>query len=77
MKTTLVYDIASCPMSAGMNMEDVIGIYNEHNLVVYDSRETEGCKKPEVMNLPMGTEVEIMDLATAKGQKFLNTMRRE
>lgn len=38
-KAILVYDISMCPTSSGLDMERVVEIYENVNLVVYDSTE--------------------------------------
>ena len=68
----LIYDIASCPMTSGMRLEDVADIYQEHGIVFYDSQENGGNEIPQLINIPEGTEVQLVDLSTEEGKEVLN-----
>tara|TARA_R110000850_G_scaffold241454_3_gene366018 strand:- start:51 stop:572 length:522 start_codon:yes stop_codon:yes gene_type:complete len=66
MKQILIYDISSCPMSAGLSMEEVLRIYKEHDTVLYDSQENTEfriapVKEPKVLNIPEGNEIKVLD----------------
>jgi hypothetical protein len=72
-KQILVYDINSVPSNAGLDMDRIMYLYNEHQLVIYSSRDENGEKtdKPQVLNVPEGTEMKFIDSITdAEGTRL-------
>jgi hypothetical protein len=68
----LIYDLASCPDHLGLSMEEVLRIYKEHGIVLYDSVGQDPDVKvnePRLFNVPEGTEIYIADLSTEEGFK--------
>ena len=71
----LIYDIASCPMTAGLSMDKVVKIYKEHNIVLYDSKENGGNEKPQLIDVLEGTDIKIVDMSTEEGKKIINKLK--
>lgn len=72
-KQILVYDIHSVPSDAGLDLEKIMWLYNEHQLVLYNSKDESGEKtdKPQVINVPEGTEIKFIDCETdAEGNRL-------
>lgn len=66
-KPILVYDISMCPMSAGLDMEKVLKIYQEQKLVIYDSTENNYSGNPRQAPTLFdgeGVEIKSIDLGT-------------
>lgn len=74
--TRLIYDIASCPMDAGVNLDTIIKLYHEHSIAFYDSQQTKGCLKPEVVNVPEGSDLKAVDLSTKEGKELFNKISK-
>ena len=66
----LIYDLASCPMSMGLDMKFVVHAYHEYSIAVYNSQETPGCHKPEVVNIPVGADMKVLDLSKEEDKKL-------
>ncbi len=65
-KQVLIYDIATVPSDAGLDIERVLYIYENHNIVLFDSQQAEGPRtpeKPQVVNVPDGTQIEFLDFS--------------
>ena len=70
-ETRLIYDIASCPMNAGIDMDQVIELYHAKNVAIYNSQQTVGCIKPEVVTISGISKVEVLDVSTEEGMNTL------
>lgn len=78
MKQVLIYDIASCPTSAGLTMEEVYKIYKEENVVLYNSQESYlgfPVNEPKVLNVPEGTEMKILDFSNEEDYKIIKALK--
>lgn len=75
-KQTLIYDISSCPHNAGLTLDKVMFFYNEHDVVFYDSYQEGGVKadKPQVVNIPEGTEIKVVDFADEGTQELFEKL---
>ena len=79
MKQILIYDVNVIPTRAGINGQEVIEFYMEHQVVLWDSSEaTEGqdCK-PQVINIEESSEMNIIDYQTIKDFKDLKKVLSE
>lgn len=72
MKTKLIYDIASCP--PGVDIEAIIKIYEEQDIVFYDSR-GDGDTRPHKPQL-LGDEYKLkaVDVASMDGETLLKKL---
>ena len=76
LETRLIYDIASCPMSAGLTMTEVVDIYHKQGIAFYDSQQTPGCQKPEIINIPAGTDLKVLDMRSDEGLDLFNSLTK-
>lgn len=74
-KPILVYDISVCPMSAGITLETVIKIYQEHDIVFYDSTENSNGKEPKILNVDKDSNTVMMDVSEEEGKQKLKEFR--
>lgn len=78
-KVKLIYDIASCPMSAGINMDEVIKLYKEEDIILYDSTENPGCREPHLLCIDEADKnnFKIVNLGEVSMQDLINNINRD
>lgn len=78
-RTKLIYDLASCPMSSGYHIEDIKRLFEEENIILYDSTENPGCRPPYVLAMDSTDKDKftIIDLGENDIQGIFNNMTKD